>query len=217
MGSIRRIVGCVKNGSALWTLVPGHMPGSDRVLYAVDPPCVMEQVKRAYVECEDRLVARVQSWTEEDERHCYSTSGFTTILGAEEVAAVPPPAWPVFGRCAVLIFFIVAISWWWWNEAVASSAIHDGVRTAGARYGDLTQGRQVAYERLHIALGRLNADQYQAGLTVWSDPTHRAVQGQAQAERTLDVPFLSSATFWVQAGSFQRKWQFYGGSPNGWE
>ncbi len=102
-------------------------------------------------------------------------------------------------------------------QAVASSAIHDGVRTAGARYGDLTQGRQVAYERWHIALGRLNADQYQAGLTVWSDPTHRAVQGQAQAERTLDVPFLSSATFWVQVGSFQRKWQFYGGPPSGWE
>ena len=75
----------------------------------------------------------------------------------------------------------------------------------------------MAYERLHIALGRLNADQYQAGLTVWSDPAHRAVQGQAQAERALDVPFLSSATFWVQVGSFQRKWQFYGGPPSGWE
>ena len=118
---------------------------------------------------------------------------------------------------AGLIFFVVTISWWWWNQAVASSAIHDGVRTAGARYGDLVQGQQVAYERLHIALGRLNADEYGAGLTVWSDPARRAVQGQAQAERTLDVPFLSPTTFWVQVGSFQRKWQFYGGPPSGWE
>jgi len=123
----------------------------------------------------------------------------------------------VFFLYAGLICFIVAIAWWWWNEAVAASAIHDGVRTAGARYGDLAQGRQVAYERLHVALGRLNADQYQSGLAVWSDPAHRAVQGQAQAERTLDVPFLSPATFWVQVGSFQRRWLFYGGPPSGWE
>ncbi len=144
------------------------------------------------------------------------TRKLKAILPDERGAALFEYALVIFVY-AGLIFFIVSISWWWWNQAVASSAIHDGVRTAGARYGDLTQGRQVAYERLHIALGRLNADQYQSGLTVWSDPTHRAVQGQAQAERTLDVPFLSSATFWVQVGSFQRRWQFYGGPPNGWE
>jgi len=144
------------------------------------------------------------------------TRKLKAILPDEKGAALFEYALVIFVY-AGLIFFIVSISWWWWNQAVASSAIHDGVRTAGARYGDLTQGRQVAYERLHIALGRLNADQYQAGLTVWSDPAHRAVQGQAQAERALDVPFLSSATFWVQVGSFQRKWQFYGGPPSGWE
>lgn len=118
---------------------------------------------------------------------------------------------------AGLIVFIVTMSWWWWNQYVASIAIHDGVRTAGARYGDLAQGYEVTYRRLHVALGRGNADEYQGGLALWADPAHRAVQGRIDAARVIRAPFLDTVVFRVRAGGFQRRWQFYGGRPKGWE
>jgi Flp pilus assembly protein TadG len=118
---------------------------------------------------------------------------------------------------AGLIVFIISISWWWWSQYVASTAIHDGVRTAGARYGDLAQGNAVAYERLHAALGRLSADEYREGTAIWADPARRSVMGRVTLERTFNVPFLTPATFRVTVGSFQRRWMFYGGRPQGWE
>jgi Flp pilus assembly protein TadG len=118
---------------------------------------------------------------------------------------------------AGLIVFIMTMSWWWWNQYVASTAIHDGVRSAGARYGDLAQGSAVAYERLRLALGRRSADEYRGNTAIWSDPTRRSVAGQVRMDRHVRVPFLDAGIFRIHAGSFQRRWMFYGGKPEGWE
>jgi hypothetical protein len=84
---------------ALWTLVPYQLPGNETVLYAVDPPCVMTQVEQVFADCTDLQATRGKDWSEADERQCYSPSGFTTLVGAEEIAPLAPPAWPVSGRC----------------------------------------------------------------------------------------------------------------------
>lgn len=84
---------------ALWTLVPYQVPGGETVLYAVDPPCVMAQVEQAFADCTDLQATKGKNWSEVDEHQCYSPSGFTTLVGGEEVVALAPPAWPVSGRC----------------------------------------------------------------------------------------------------------------------
>jgi hypothetical protein len=84
---------------ALWTLVEYRLPGNETVLYAVDPPCVMAQIEQAFADCTDLQASRGRDWSEADERQCYSPSGFTTLVGGEEVAPLAPPAWPVSGRC----------------------------------------------------------------------------------------------------------------------
>jgi hypothetical protein len=84
---------------ALWTLVPYQLPGGETLLYAVDPPCVMAQVEQAFADCTDLQATRGRDWSEADEQRCYSPSGFTTLVGGEEVAPLAPPAWPVSGRC----------------------------------------------------------------------------------------------------------------------
>ncbi len=83
---------------ALWELVPYTLPGSETVLYAIDPPCVMEQVEQAFAECTNLKANRGRHWADEDEEMCYSTSGFTTILGNEEVLPLAP-GWPAYGQC----------------------------------------------------------------------------------------------------------------------
>jgi hypothetical protein len=84
---------------ALWTLVEYRLPGNETVLYAVDPPCVMAQIEQSFADCTDLQASRGRDWSEADERQCYSPSGFTTLVGGEEVAPLAPPAWPVSGRC----------------------------------------------------------------------------------------------------------------------
>jgi hypothetical protein len=84
---------------ALWTLVPYSLPGvKNTTLYMVDPPCVMAQVERAFAACVDLRASRGRQWTEEDEERCYSTAGFTTLLGGEEIPALAP-GWPAYGQC----------------------------------------------------------------------------------------------------------------------
>lgn len=90
--------GCPED-QELWTLIPYTLPGAEgAVLYAVDPPCVMEQVEQAFAACTDLKAARGRHWTAEDESHCYSTGGFVTILGGEDVPALAP-GWPAYGQC----------------------------------------------------------------------------------------------------------------------
>jgi hypothetical protein len=84
---------------ALWTLVPYSLPGvENKVLFRVDPPCVMVQVERAFAECVNLKANRGRHWTQEDEERCYSTAGFTTLLGGEEVPTLAP-GWPAYGQC----------------------------------------------------------------------------------------------------------------------
>jgi len=90
--------GCPED-PALWTLVPYTLPGAEHsILYGVDPPCVMEQVERAFAACADLKATRGRHWTTEDEERCYSSSGFTTILSGKEVPALAP-GWPAYGQC----------------------------------------------------------------------------------------------------------------------
>jgi Flp pilus assembly pilin Flp len=139
-----------------------------------------------------------------------------TLRGDDRGAALFEYALVLF-VFAALIVFIATMSWWWWSQYVASTAIHDGVRTAGARYGDVAQGYQVAYGRLHVALGRQSADEYRDDMALWPDPTHRAVQGRIETARVVRAPFLDTGVFRVRVGSFQRRWMFYGGPPKDWE
>ena len=84
---------------ALWTLVPYTLPGAEEaVLYKVDPSCVMEQVERAFAACTDRKGERGRHWTAEDEEQCYSTAGYTTIIGGENFLALAPGR-SAYGQC----------------------------------------------------------------------------------------------------------------------
>jgi hypothetical protein len=116
-----------------------------------------------------------------------------------------------------LLFLIIQLSWWWWTQMITSTAVHDGVRTAGARYGNLPAGYEVSSERLHWALGRSNAEEIRTGTSLWTDPAHRSIQGQVHAAQPFSVPFIGDASGDVRVGSFQRRWRFYGGRPTGWE
>jgi len=91
--------GCPKD-PALWTLVPYDLPGAGNTgpLYAIDPPCVVEQVERAFARCTDLKAERGRHWLDVDEEQCYSTAGFTTLLGGEPVPALAP-GWSAYGRC----------------------------------------------------------------------------------------------------------------------
>ena len=84
---------------ALWTLVPYSLPGvENKMLFKVDPPCVMVQVERAFAGCVNLKADRGRHWTGEGEARCYSPAGFTTILGGEEIPALAP-GWPAYGQC----------------------------------------------------------------------------------------------------------------------
>ncbi len=116
-----------------------------------------------------------------------------------------------------LLFAIIQLSWWWWTQMITSTAIHDGVRTAAARHGNLSDGRAVFYERLRWALGRARAHQIRAGTAMWEDPVRRSIRGQVDVLQSFSVPFIGDASGEVQVASFQRRWQFYGGRPTAWE
>jgi hypothetical protein len=92
--------GCPED-PALWSLVPYALHGLEGErgkLYVVDPPCVMEKVERAFAACMDLKAERGRHWSQVDERRCYSTSGFSTILSGEDVAELAP-GWAAYGRC----------------------------------------------------------------------------------------------------------------------
>jgi len=79
---------------ALWTLMPYHQPGAeDTVLYAVDPPCVMEQAERAFAEYVDARAARGRVWTAEDDVRYFSSATFTAIVSGDEIGPPPPGTW----------------------------------------------------------------------------------------------------------------------------
>ena len=81
-------VACPQDPSA-WSMVPYDMPGSDRVVYKIQPPCVMEQVEetfRAYLETK---LAAGREWSSEEQALFYTPAGFTKPLTEEKMAALP--------------------------------------------------------------------------------------------------------------------------------
>lgn len=117
----------------------------------------------------------------------------------------------------LLVAVIVALGWWWWSQSTAAIAIHDGVRDAAARNGDLALGYATTRRLLASHLGRPNAEQYEGRFRLWMDGARRSVQGRVDMERTVYVPFVGPVSLQVRAASFQRRWRFYGGPPDFWE
>jgi hypothetical protein len=68
-----------------WRLMPYNLPGNDAVLYAVDPPCVMAQVERAFEEYLTAYRERGRTWTVGDHERFYSPAGFTAPLSGDVV------------------------------------------------------------------------------------------------------------------------------------
>ena len=68
---------------AQWSRIPYQMPASDKPVYKIDPPCVMEQVEDKVSECLDAKADTGPDWSLEDHKRCYSPSGFTQPLTGE--------------------------------------------------------------------------------------------------------------------------------------
>jgi len=116
-----------------------------------------------------------------------------------------------------LMFFVIQISWWWWSQMIAATAVHDGVRTAGARYGEVSDGYAVTYDQAYWALGRQNADELEAGTSFKQLWITRSVQGSLHVAQPFSTPFIGEAAGEIKVKSCQRDWQFYGGEPAFWE
>ena len=116
-----------------------------------------------------------------------------------------------------LLFFIIRFGWWWWTQAITATALHDGLRSRAARHGNVAGAWQTAYDLMHAGLGRANADRHAGSMSFWADSGRRSVQGRMSSTQRLDTPFIGSGSGGVEAGSFQRDWQFYGGRPDFWE
>jgi hypothetical protein len=79
---------------ALWTLVPYRQPGAEEtVLYAVDPPCVMERVEQAFAAYVDARAERGRNWTADDDARYFSSGTFTAIVSGDEIGPPPPGTW----------------------------------------------------------------------------------------------------------------------------
>ena len=106
---------------ALWTLVPYTLPGSDKTLYAVDPPCVMEQAEQAFLEYLAYRREHGRNWTVQDDERFFSPAGFTAPLSGDVVRETPgltvifcsevvnPDGTPV-EYDAYVVFYTIAIS-----------------------------------------------------------------------------------------------------------
>jgi len=117
----------------------------------------------------------------------------------------------------VIITVIAAMGWWWWSQSVVAVAIHDGVRDAAAHDGNIALGYETTMRLLGSHLGRYNAEQYEKHIRIWRDDARRSVVGRIHMARVVSLPFLGPHLFEVEASSFQRRWEFYGGPPDTWE
>ena len=111
--------------------------------------------------------------------------------------------------CAGIVFY----AWMWWNQVVAAGAIHDGTYLAAMRGGDFGAGYARTQRMLRSAVGGF-ANSYT--ITIGSDASRRSVIGSVQSNRLFNLPFLGAMPLNIQAQSFQRQEQFYGGPPQGW-
>ena len=122
----------------------------------------------------------------------------------------------VFPLLVILFLFIGAQAWWWWNMASAAVAIHDGTAAAAHHGGSLAEGRQETLRALMAPLGS-TAQEYTGSFTIVAAPARRATLGTIRLSKVIDLGYLGEKLFTVEARSFQRKEQFYGGPPSYFE
>jgi len=118
----------------------------------------------------------------------------------------------VFPLLVILFLFIAAQAWYWWNQTSAAVAIHDGTAAAAHHNGSLTEGYQETFRALAAPLGG-TAQEYAGTYHIVELPPMRATAGYIHNSRVIDLPYIGAELFTVEASSFQRKEQFYGGPP----
>jgi len=117
---------------------------------------------------------------------------------------------PVFlVLCAGIVFY----AWMWWNQVAAAAAVHDGTYLAAMHGGDLALGYARTQQMLRSAVGGF-AGSYT--VTIGEDTARRSVAGSVRNTSLFSLPYLGALPLNIQAQSFQRLEQFYGGPPKGW-
>ena len=117
---------------------------------------------------------------------------------------------PVFMiLCAGIVFY----AWMWWNQVAAAAAVHDGTYLAAMRGGDMGAGYARTQQMLRSAVGGF-ASSY--SISIGADTSRRSVRGSVRNSSLFSLPYLGALPLNIQARSFQRLEQFYGGPPNGW-
>lgn len=116
----------------------------------------------------------------------------------------------------ILFYFVGVQAWWWWNQTTAAVAIHDGTAAMGHHGGSLAEGHAEVREALTAALGGV-ASEYAGTYRLVDLPAMRATTGYIRNETVVDIPYVGSRLFTVEARSFQRREQFYGGPPSFFE
>jgi hypothetical protein len=117
----------------------------------------------------------------------------------------------------VILFALIALqAWWWWNQTTAAVAIHDGTAAAGHHGGSLAAGYAEVRQSLSAALGGMAHD-YVGTFEIKELPAMRATVGRIRSESVVRIPYLGTRVLAVEARSFQRKEQFYGGPPGTFE
>ena len=111
--------------------------------------------------------------------------------------------------CAGIAFY----SWMWWNQVTAAAAVHDGTYLAALRGGDVSAGQARTQQMLRSAVGNF-ASSYRISITPMA--AQRSVIGSVRNQSIFQLPFLGALPLNIQAQSFQRQEQFYGGPPQGW-
>ncbi|MCL5952093.1 MAG: pilus assembly protein [Chloroflexi bacterium] len=111
--------------------------------------------------------------------------------------------------CAGIVFY----SWMWWNQVTAAAAVHDGTYLAAMRGGDTGAGYTRTQQMLRSSVGNF-ASTY--GVSIGADASRRSMIGSVQNNSLFRLPFLGALPLNIQARSFQRQEQFYGGPPQGW-
>ena len=122
----------------------------------------------------------------------------------------------VFPLMVVLFLFLAAQAWWWWNQTSAAVAIYDGTAAAGHHNGSIEEGYRETFRALAAPLGG-TAQDYAGTYTIVDLPQMRATAGTIRNARVIDLPYIGPELFTVEASSFQRKEQFYGGPPDYFE
>ena len=111
--------------------------------------------------------------------------------------------------CAGIVFY----AWMWWNHVAAAAAVHDGTYLAAMSGGDTGAGYARTQRMLRSAVGGF-ASSY--SISIGADTSRRSVSGSVRNSSLFSLPYLGALPLNIQAQSFQRLEQFYGGPPQGW-